>query len=325
MGQPTLDAEAVMPHLAGEPSPRPAACPACGNPEVRDRGRLPALVHQAFGGRKTDVPLGAGRLYRCPRCDLRFRHPYVSQDVLTRLYEDLPDTVWATDGPRATWQALLPLLERYAANDTILDVGCFRGDFLACLPDRWRKLGIEPNRRAAEVAARHGTVIAPTLEQVPADVRGVGAITMLDVLEHLRAPMPTLHGLRRLLAPGGSLFLLTGAPDALTWRALGRHYWYSSLPEHVSFYSLRWFRWAADQLGLRVAHHVRLPSEPAGLGRWLYQGARASLFAGMRTLLEAGVPRRPLAALPFVGRAANWPTAPWWIAAADHLLIVLTS
>jgi SAM-dependent methyltransferase len=285
---------------------------------------LPALEQQ-FGGRPSGVRLDAGRLYWCLRCDLRFRYPYVHQDILTRLYEELPDSVWATDGSRAPWRVLYPLLERHVANRTILDVGCFRGDFLAGLSGEWRKLGVEPNRQAARLASKHCAVIAPTVDDIAAEVGDVGVITMLDVLEHVREPMPFLRQLRRLLAPGGSLVVLTGAADAWTWRMLGRHYWYSALPEHVSFYSLRWFRWAAGQLDLRLAHHVRLASEPAPRGRWLFQGSRAVLFAALRALWEAGVPRPALAALPFAGRAARWSAAPWWSAARDHLLVILSA
>src|SRR5439155_21436641 len=122
----------------------PVSCPACGGNGVRDRGRLPSLAQSGFGGCKVPLRLEAGHLFSCPDCDLRFRYPYLDQSALTRLYEELPDTVWAESEPKSAWRRLAPLLEHYAANDKVLDVGCFRGDFLAWLPDTWRKFGVEP-------------------------------------------------------------------------------------------------------------------------------------------------------------------------------------
>jgi SAM-dependent methyltransferase len=286
---------------------------------------LPPLPRSTFGGVETAQQLDPGHLFWCPRCDLRFRHPYPDQPALTALYENLPATVWAFDNERDVWGRLLPLLRAYRVNDTILDVGCFRGDFLHWLPGGWRKLGIEPNVAARAVAARRGIrLVGSTIEDAAVSEGSVGAVTILDVLEHLHQPLEALARLRHWLAPGGSIFVFTGAADTLPWRFCGRHYWYSALPEHVTFFSLRWFRWAARQLGMRVRAHAYLASERQSRKRWLLQGTRATLYTAVQQARSAGLPERLLCGLPLLGRAARWRHVPWWTEAADHILVVLS-
>jgi hypothetical protein len=151
----------------------------------------------------------------------------------------------------------------------------------------------------------------------------VGVLTMLDVIEHLGDPLRVLQQLRELLVQNGSIIVLTGATDSVAWRFFGRHYWYSSLPEHVTFYSLKWFRWAASQLGMAVVWHGHVRYERPSPSQWLKRGARLSLYVATQQLRAAGLPEQWLRRLPLIGRAANWRSTPWWMGAKDHILVVL--
>jgi Methyltransferase domain len=76
--------------------------------------------------------------------------------------------------------------------------------------------------------------------------------TLIDVLEHMEDPLAAMTYIRDLLEPGGLAFIFTGAADSLPWRLLANDYWYSSLPEHVSFFTRRWFEYAAEKTGMRL-------------------------------------------------------------------------
>jgi SAM-dependent methyltransferase len=273
---------------------------------------------------ESELTLEAGHLYWCPRCDLRFRHPYPDQSALTALYEDLPETVWAFERERGVWRELLPLTEKYRGNRTILDVGCFRGDFLNWLPGPWRKLGIEPGTAAREAANSRGIeLVGRTVEDARVATETVGIITLLDVLEHLHQPLATLARLREWLAPGGAIIVFTGSADTLPWRLCGRHYWYSALPEHVTFFSLRWFRWAARRLGMEIRSYTYLASDSYSRRRWLFQGTKLGLYTLFQRAQAAGLSENFLSNLPVVGRVARWRSAPWWNEATDHILVTL--
>jgi len=52
--------------------------------------------------------------------------------------------------------------------------------------------------------------------------------------------------------------IFTDAADCWSWRVFGRHYWYSSLPEHISFFTRQWFEHAASRLGMNVISFQRM-------------------------------------------------------------------
>jgi SAM-dependent methyltransferase len=200
----------------------------------------------------------------------------------------------------------------------------FHWRLLAWLPGKWKKLGIEPSQRAVEEAATKGVqIIGPTVGAVTKLEERPGTITLFDVLEHVAEPLRFLDQLKRLLAPGGCILVMTGATDTFPWRLFGRHYWYCSLPEHVSFFSLKWFRWAAAELGFTVERHHYLSSESRVTRLWVKQALQASAFATVQKLREAGWSERGLASLPGLGRVAHWRSVPWWKQATDHIMVLL--
>lgn len=300
------------------------ACPACDWKQPRDLGPLPRLP-PTFGGKRLTSDLPLGHLFWCPRCDLRFRYPYLGPAELAELYENLPATVWEHSEERSVWRPLKAMLDSAEVHETILDVGCFNGDFLAWLPGTWKKFGIEPNRDAQKVCAGRGVeIVGTTLEDTHALPRPMDVISMIDVIEHLDRPLDALAKLRRWLDAQGTMVLCTGATDSMAWRLFGRHYWYSSLPEHVTFYSLRWFRWAAEKLDMRIRAYRYLSAGPAPPTVWALQVAKQSAYALAQSAKELGIPDRALAMIPILRRARHWRNIPWWIAAKDHILIALS-
>jgi SAM-dependent methyltransferase len=300
-------------------------CPACRGLTVHNEGALPRLAPNIFGGRRVNAVLKPGCLLHCIECDLRFRFPYVSQATLNKLYEKLPSTVWECTEPRSYWPQILKLMARYSPNQTVLDVGCFRGDFLTWLPPHWEKMGIEPNEAASQIARARGLrVLGAAVEEIHPLPKPAGVITLLDVLEHVVDPFSILRRLTQCLADSGCIIIITGATDTLAWRMFGRDYWYSSLPEHVSFFTQRWFRWAADRLGLSPSWVCYLPSEPGPLSRSMQSFLRQSGYAVVSRMRSFSVPESLIARLPGIKRAAKWPSPPWWREAKDHILIVLT-
>src|SRR5690606_11805611 len=94
------------------------------------------------------------------------------------------------------------------------DFGCGSGDFLAqagrCGAEVY---GIDASPDRRKWADRAGGVIEPSLEDLPADLKGrMDAVTLFEVLEHLDAPREILLQLVEWVKPGGLLVLET--PDA---------------------------------------------------------------------------------------------------------------
>ena len=130
-------------------------CPACGSAMLRDRGPLPPTP-KTFGGQSVEEALPSGHLLACTNCGLQFRNPYPPDEQLLALYEGLSDAVWALDEPHPVWPLILDMMEEAAPPRAVLDIGCFRGDFLAWLPERMASLwsGAQPEGRRIRDGAR---------------------------------------------------------------------------------------------------------------------------------------------------------------------------
>lgn len=295
-----------------------SACPACRKTTITNLGRLPARSGAI------DLP-DPGDLYECSTCALLFRRPYLAKPDLMRTYTRLPAELWDAGAPRRDYAWAVKIIERSFHSGRVLDVGCFRGDFLTMLPQRYEKYGVEPADSAREVARQRGIeLLASWIDDIEVESPMFHAITLLDVVEHLPCPAVSLQGLGRLLVPGGLLMLSTGNTDVLPWRLMRRDYYYY-FPEHVSFFNPRWFRWLARELDLEllaVRKYSYFKASPRE--RWLQLAKCVAVCA------VEGASRRPTiyrilcSFYPFrkVLVRSSTPGMGLW---PDHILVVLRS
>jgi SAM-dependent methyltransferase len=297
-------------------------CIACKSPSTICVGPLTAYTESFLGMSLEDYGT-LGFLYRCHDCKLRFRAPAPTDDALMRYYSRVSaEQLWKYEPDRDVWRSAVRILQR-CPERSILDIGCFRGDFLGYLGNEWSRFGVEPSHDAQKEANRRGvTIIANSIETLGVGECRFGAITMFDVIEHLARPLEALQKLMKLLLPSGQLVIFTGNSEALSWRISGLRYWYSALPEHIAFFSPSWFRWAAPKLSCSLGKIHRLPHRRAtsltrldetlkNLAYITYH--RIETVPGFATLL----PR-----IPLIRRIGNWNSC-WWTSANDHMLVQL--
>lgn len=162
---------------------------------------------------------------------------------------------------------LLRLLEAGPGDTRLLDVGCSSGAFLAAAAGIGLAVeGVEPSPEAAESARRAGfKVYAGLLQEARFPDAAFDAVSLIEVLEHLREPLPLLAECRRILRPGGILMATT--PNAASWtaRAMGARWEVFSLTAmggHVSFFHPGSLRLLAQRAGFELARletrHLRL-------------------------------------------------------------------
>jgi len=226
-------------------SPR---CPLCGSPESADHGAIPD--NDFFAGRVLAHALSGGRLWSCRECDSMFRHPLLSPLEYSRLYEAGDALQWSGVERRRDFQLVRAMIESHPTANSILDVGCGSGEFLASLRPEIAKFGAEPSSGAAVFARDRGIdVLAATIDRV-AETRRFDIITMIDVIEHVVDPVSLLTQAYLRTAPGGFIIVSTGNPESWAWRrAFSSRFWYVSFPEHIRFPSFRFFNSWADQAG----------------------------------------------------------------------------
>ena len=136
----------------------------------------------------------------------------------------------------------------------LVDVGCSRGQFVADAKNAgFRAEGVEPAPRIAAAARAEGLdVHTGLLEEVGFADASFDAVTLFEVIEHLKAPLPLLRECRRILRPGGVVCLTTGNAASWTVAALGARWDYFDMARdggHVSFYNPRSLALLATRAG----------------------------------------------------------------------------
>lgn len=261
-------------------------------------------------------------LWLCERCSLRFRSPVPAAEAILDRYTPLKAEDHWRSSTHPIWPHLRTLIMR-SPERSILDVGCFRGDLLEWLGPEWDRYGIEPAASAAQVAAARGfRMLGSSVDDPGLRLPQLSAITLVDVIEHLPRPLEALRRLAPALVEGGRLVIFTGDTEAPSWRITGTRYWYSAIPEHVTFFNQSWFRWAAPHLGCSVGTMRRFPHDPASAVRRLADiGLNLAHLISWRLHDSTGIGRY-IARLPGLSALKRFDFA-WWTSARDHVLVEL--
>jgi 2-polyprenyl-3-methyl-5-hydroxy-6-metoxy-1,4-benzoquinol methylase len=139
------------------------------------------------------------------------------------------------------FSSVLARIEQLIGTGTLVDVGAGPG-FLVEVAGRrgWAASGVDVNEWAVDYAR---TIVGVDVRratlaglQLPED--SVDAITMLDLLEHVRDPAALIHEAARVLRPGGVLCVVTPDAGSAVARAL-RARWpeVARVPEHLVLFS----------------------------------------------------------------------------------------
>jgi 2-polyprenyl-3-methyl-5-hydroxy-6-metoxy-1,4-benzoquinol methylase len=182
------------------------------------------------GNRGADFIAKKHRVVICENCGLVFLNPQHSEEDYDRFYSNQPTSpVKSADYIKQNYnniKKLTDLRDFILANadrsaisglPKLLDIGCGHGAFLYCFKDSGFELfGLEPGEGAAKFAREElGLKIYESMlddNSLPSEEFDI--ITALALIEHVNDPLDALKKIRRLLRPGGYLFLTT--PDFKT-------------------------------------------------------------------------------------------------------------
>jgi len=230
------------------------ACPLCGDPRTRARFFLP----------------GGGFLHRCRHCTVEFIHPQPDDAQLKKLYSESYFAAWGLSGrqenestrlmKRATFQLRLDLIRQFVSPGAILDVGCATGYFLQLAEEQgFQPFGVEFSAYAAARARLHfgpKAIFQGTLEEATFPRSSFAAVTLSDLLEHVRVPTSTLTHAETLLNPGGVILVVTPDTGSLSKKIMGRR-WTHYKPEHLFYFNRRSLTFLANRCNLHLAHFQR--------------------------------------------------------------------
>lgn len=115
----------------------------------------------------------------------------------------------------------------------LLDIGCGNGGFLQrARRAGWHVIGVEPDPIAASVAQRSADAeVHPNLDAL--ETERFDLITLSHVIEHLHDPEGMLQACRKLLRPGGRLWIATPNIQGLGLRIYGEAWQPFETPRHL--------------------------------------------------------------------------------------------
>jgi SAM-dependent methyltransferase len=238
-------------------------------------GATGMLLHENLTDRLFHVP-GVWSLRRCENenCELFWTDPQPHASDIWKLYQSYwthgndskPNAELSSVGKRRLKRAAARLLfwrreallsdSRYLSQmpaGRLLDVGCGTGDFLAGMAQiGWDATGIDFDEEAVASARRHPgiKVFSGDLADQRFPNNAFDAITLSNVIEHLPAPLDTFAELKRVLAPGGRLIIVTPNPNSLGHRSFGRCWRGLEPPRHLFLFTPRTLNTLAEKVGL---------------------------------------------------------------------------
>jgi SAM-dependent methyltransferase len=261
---------------------RATACLMCGGPV---RTIIPDLVDNRLG-----TP-GAWQIQQCTTCGFEQTGPMPTQSELTALYEShynfggQTDTLYTRLREKFLLSSLYRLWTRVdgdvAFHDRrgkgrLLDVGCNEGRSLRIFArNGFDQLeGLEVNENAAGVARKAGFTVHTCLIEDFAPANAYDVAILSNVLEHSLDPRKMLTDVRRVLAPGGQVWI--SLPNNRSWlrRAFGRSWINWHVPFHISHFS-------SGTLGKLLAEtgFSRIEIQQISPALWVAQSTIAHLFA----------------------------------------------
>lgn len=219
------------------------SCAACGGGPLephlsvqRDDGSNLVATTTRYGAAPDDI-------VRCGRCGHMQVAAFPPEPQLDQAYAEVAEAAYVGEeaGQRATAGRTLGRIERHVRRGALCDLGCWVG-FLVAEAERrgWEAWGVEPSRFASSYARETLglNVITGTLDGAELPEGHFDAVVLGDVIEHLPEPGEALERIRRLLAPGGVLYLALPDAGSAVAGALGARWW-SVLPTHVQYFTRR--------------------------------------------------------------------------------------
>jgi len=194
-----------------------------------------------------DAIIRQRKIARCLNCGLYYNLCIPTWDILLQMLQRGGDEVapkfsyrWNFNSNRNAYKyshLLQNLIPQSSAS--ILDVGCYKGQFLSLLPQCWQLCGLEPDPDVANLTSKKFNVKQGFIEfcSPPWPQNLFDAITLFDVAEHIRDLQKAFSNIYLLLKPGGWLLIETGNIASIEAKITKSLWWYFNLFEHFVFWN----------------------------------------------------------------------------------------
>ncbi len=259
---------------SNSPSPRIAlelvACPLCGGAESEPEREIRGF-----------------RLVRCQTCQMVYVNPQPGADALTDGYNLNPALTELIGGPpdkvafyetwfgprdRQQWSAVLQELARHVGKGRLLEYGCgpaLVGQMAA--EEGWQVDAIDLGEWIMQLQPKRSFPLhVGMLRDQGWPDEHYDAIYAQDVLEHLARPLDELRELRRILRPGGMLYVHVPNYASLTIRTGVSRFAYNEPLGHLNYFTPKTLKTMLKRAGF---DEVWLHSDHLEYGDFVRRGA----------------------------------------------------
>lgn len=237
---------------------------------------MAAVACRACGSTEIPRPWGSKEGYtlvECPTCGLVRVDPlpesttavYASPDYFSGATQGFGYVDYDADKEpmREVFERYLEHAERLCpSKGRLLDVGAATGFFVALAKGRgWEAEGVELSDYAAEKGRSRGLSIQTgTLLDLPRDAAPYDALTLFDVIEHVRDPRAELSRAAELMRTGGVILITTPDAGSLFAKVFGARWHLVVPPEHLFYFTKKSMRTLLESLGFTV-HGITRPGK----------------------------------------------------------------
>lgn len=208
--------------------------------------------HKIISAKDYTVSQKQFQIMECDNCRLRFTDDVPSQDEIGPYYKS-ENYISHSNTNKGIINRLYHIVRNITINGKrntikkftqknkgeILDIGCGTGVFLKSMKDAgWNVTGIEPDAGARKIANESNGINAADPEKLfELSPYSFDAITLWHVLEHVHELHAYMEQIKKLLAPGGHVFI--AVPNYTSYdAAYYKEHWAAyDVPRHLYHFS----------------------------------------------------------------------------------------
>lgn len=187
-----------------------------------------------------------GQYVYCNNCEHVYLENQLKESILFEFYAKYPTSslewhINESDFYRKIYLSGLDLLPSKPDQSHVLDIGCSSGYFLSIAQEQGYEIsGVEPNQKESKYALDNGiNIIGSSLKDIQQAQITFDAITLWDVLEHIKDPVNYLKSLRMFLKPNGYVFVQIPTCDSLAARVMQKKCNMFDGIEHLTLFSAK--------------------------------------------------------------------------------------
>jgi len=204
-------------------------------------------------------------LVQCRECGLQYLNPLPKDVYFQKGYEGADESGLYDAEPvdrYINFRGYLAEIEKYKKPPCkILDIGCCKGYFLKIARDNgWDAWGLEPSKKMAEYCRSQGFKTAKGTILASSDLPSgsFDVVTLWDVIEHLRNPVPEFAKINGFLKKKGIVCFWTKDISSIRAKLMGRRYPFIA-SQHIIYFSPKTVDILMKKTGFRLLE-IRRPA-----------------------------------------------------------------